>query len=68
MGTISNERIDFNPQRDILRKTMGAWCLCPTWMAWMPWLVDGDEVLQTQGKTIEKDIAGRHHPANMKGL
>lgn len=44
------------------------WCLCPTWMGWMPWLVDGDEVLQVQGKTIERNRTSRHNQAGLKGL
>jgi hypothetical protein len=68
MTTISNERIEFNSQGDILGTTMGAWCLCPTWMGWMPWLVDGVEVLRVQEKRIERNMTTHHHLAGLKGL
>lgn len=68
METISSERIEFNPQRDIFGKTMGAWCLCPVWMGWMPWLVDGVEVLRVQGKTMEKSMTSHDHLAGLNGI
>jgi hypothetical protein len=68
MATISNERIEFNPQRDILGKTMGAGCLCPAWMCWMPLLVDGVEVMWVQEKTRERKMSGHRHQAGLKGL
>ena len=49
MTTTSNERIEFN-SKDIPGKTMNARFLCPTWMCWMPWLVDGVEVLTVKEK------------------
>jgi hypothetical protein len=69
MKTISYaERIELYPQRDILGERMDAWCLCPSWVGWMPWLVDGVEVLQVVGKTIEKNRTSRHHLASLKGI
>jgi len=69
MTAIGNERIDFNTQMDnILGKTTGACCLCPTWMGWMPWLVDGVEVLREQGKMIERNRTSRHQQAGLNGI
>jgi len=64
MIAISNERIDFNHQRE----QMGAWCLCPAWMGWMPWLVDGVEVLQMPKKTMESNRTSGHYQASLKGI
>ncbi|HAJ25947.1 MAG TPA: hypothetical protein DCG53_01640 [Syntrophus sp. (in: bacteria)] len=68
METTGNERIEFNPQRDIFGKTMGAWCLCPAWMGWMPWLVDGVEVLRVQGKTIKRNMTSHGQRAGLEGI
>jgi len=68
MRTINDERSGFNPQMDdILGKTMGAWCLCPAWMGWMPWLVDGVEVMREHGKIREGNCTGHHHQAGLNG-
>ncbi|MFA5180858.1 MAG: hypothetical protein WC405_06020 [Syntrophales bacterium] len=68
MKTISNKGSGFNPQMDdIVGKTMGAWCLCPTWMAWMPWLVDGVEVPRVQGKKRERNSINHRHHAGLDG-
>jgi len=69
MTTIGNERFDFNTQRDdILGNTMGARCLCPIWMGWMPWLVDGVEVLRDKGKTMERNRNSCHQQAGFNGI
>jgi hypothetical protein len=68
MQAINNERNSFSPQMDdILGKTMGAWCLCPAWMGWMPWLVDGVEVLREQGKRREENSISHHHQSGLNG-
>lgn len=68
MKTMINEKSEFNPQMDdILGKTMGAWCLCPAWMGWMPWLVDGVEVLREQGKRREGNNISHYHQAGLNG-
>jgi hypothetical protein len=66
MTTMSNERIDFYPQRDMLGNTIGPSCACPTWMCWMHWLVDGVKVLHVQGKTVTIEKTSRQHHAGLK--
>jgi len=65
MKIINNERIEFIPQIDILGQKTGACCLCPTWMGWMPWLVDGVDVLQAPVKTKDKNRTNRYQQAGL---
>jgi hypothetical protein len=68
MRAIKNESNVSNPQMDdILGKRAGAWCLCPAWMGWMPWLVDGVEVGREQGRRKEGIRIRNIHQAGLNG-